>query len=798
MRPWSARSQVQVQGSACWRRGPSRLATRLMAPGLTPLLMCALALAIVEARRVDSLTVWSGPRVRPVFNSQGLSALEIDGVLSAPGVLVGNTQGGLVDNWADWAVELESAGSAGVRIFGICPSGTDLGPVVQLSAHTRSMIDMVLKSVPDALIIPRIPVGGAPESTSAVVMMATNGTLTSIGYGSMTSNWTAGAAPRMAQLLQLMDAAYPGKIAGVHLAGLAAGEMRYECPPEGVPGYADYSAGMQADYCTEKERRSGAAQHACVVPTAAERCAAQTGNSLFVDASVADFNLFQSRKVQESISAHAAAAKAAMGGKGLVWAFYGYLNELGGLRTAAGGQLALAQLLRDPNVDGIVSPYKYDELYRLPSGPFVTMGTADSCSLHNKMWISEDDTRTSFSGAKPGGLAFACAANDTACDEHVLRRNTLTSVLHGSGLYQFDLPMAGWFGGQGAKAAATASLWAAVGGARRAAEKLFGLEGELQPEVAIFLDDVSLGHVIAADWSGPVDWLNDLPAQVAAIGAPVRHFHLRDLLDPTAAAARAVQAIKLAVLPNAFALSDELRAAIARFAVNRTLLYYYAPGVLDAGGQVDWGGVVRQVGAPLVRGTGNRSVTSEFVVPASASAGALPLPPPRGCPDMSVLAGERYGPTMSGQPLAGTLDPWGYLDEQDTEATARCSVMARYADADAGGAKGVSGFCADQGDHTVVFSSAPLPSAALRLVARAAGVHLFLNTTAAGTTGTACSGDGVEAAGAGLLLRGGPHASSSAPQPVSLPPRPLGWNVTDEDGGSGKKRSGAEQRDRDD
>ena len=59
----------------------------------------------------------------------------------------------------------------------------------------------------------------------------------------------------------------------------------------------------------------------------------------------ASFNAFQSRKVQEAISAHAAAAKTAMAGKGLVIAFYGYLNELGGWRTAA-GRKGFVSLLR--------------------------------------------------------------------------------------------------------------------------------------------------------------------------------------------------------------------------------------------------------------------------------------------------------------------------------------------------------------------------------------------------------------------------------------------------------------------
>ena len=64
----------------------------------------------------SAVASWTGPHIRPVFNAQGLSALSIDSMISAPGFIVGNTQGGLKDEWANWAVELESAKAAGVRI----------------------------------------------------------------------------------------------------------------------------------------------------------------------------------------------------------------------------------------------------------------------------------------------------------------------------------------------------------------------------------------------------------------------------------------------------------------------------------------------------------------------------------------------------------------------------------------------------------------------------------------------------------------------------------------------------------
>jgi hypothetical protein len=316
---------------------------------------------------VAVVVAWSGPRVRPVFNAFGISAIEIDGAATAPHFLVGNTQGGLDDDYSAWAIELKHASDSGVQIFGICPDGTDLlGPNVQLSNKTRSMVDRILATVPSALIIPRMPMGAGP-SFPRTQIMSTNSSLPlrPLPYGSMTDAWAAAAAPRMASFLTQLDKAYPGHIAGVHLAGLASEELRYECPPEDW-GYADYASVMVADFCrTLRSQHRLPTETACAAPSATSRCTPPPGNgNLFTSNISAEYNLFLSRQVQRAISACAAAAKEAMGGRGLVLAFYGYLNELGGHRVAGSGHLALGALLRDEHVDGIVSPYKYDAVFR--------------------------------------------------------------------------------------------------------------------------------------------------------------------------------------------------------------------------------------------------------------------------------------------------------------------------------------------------------------------------------------------------------------------------------------------------
>ena len=143
------------------------------------------------------------------------------------------------------------------------------------------------------------------------------------------------------------------------------------------------------------------------------------------------------------------------------------------------------------------------------------MGTFDCGVVHKKLWISEDDSRTSF--AKP---SIFTSCTNSSCDQNLLRRNLITTALHGAGIYQFDLTIAGWFGrpGGGQNASSTAGMWSAITAGRNAAEAIFragslqapdfdlkhhyetsddSASGSLHPEIAVFLDDVSLGHMRA-------------------------------------------------------------------------------------------------------------------------------------------------------------------------------------------------------------------------------------------------------------------------------------------------------------
>ena len=64
----------------------------------------------------------------------------------------------------------------------------------------------------------------------------------------------------------------------------------------------------------------------------------------------------------------------------------------------------------------------------------------------------------------------------------------------------------------------------------------------------------------------------------------------------------------------------------------------------------------------------------------------------------------------------------------------------------------------------------------------------YLNTTVGtktepnGLLTTTCTGDGIEASGSGMLVRGGHQATADRPITVTLPARTDGWHVVDEHG----------------
>lgn len=220
------------------------------------------------------------------------------------------------------------------------------------------------------------------------------------------------------------------------------------------------------------------------------------------------------------------------------------------------------------------------------------------------------------------------------------------------------------------------------------------------------------------------------------------------------------------------AVLNELQLALKTLeSGNRTLVYYYAPGHLNGDGETaaDEERVSDLIGCPMQRGEGastlkttiiSRSTVSGFASLRELTYGTEQMIPP------STAKSQAYA-------------PWYHLIEDDAaktpgNTTCTCSILGRY-NSSSSNTRGSSGkaslVLAEWVDHRVIFSAAPLPPQALRILAMDAGVHMFLDGE-----------HGVEASGKALLLRGSANASIVNQHKVALPPHAGGWTVRNASG----------------
>jgi hypothetical protein len=751
------------------RRGGAELNDRISAPAPSMRVQLRTALLAGGIAATCGLpagaTNWSGPALRLMHTGGGFPALELTRRRGGPTVT-------LPPHW----LNLNNQGSADVpaiveqltraRLVGmplVCVVLSDSLMVPPVSAGTRQLMELVQQHHPTAVVLVRWLIESfeyLPRYGMRKQDIGNTSRFYTTGMNSPSSAWATSAAANFSLALHGLDEAFPGMIAGVQLEGLETGE--WFLPPaengndnsDNVPGLfvGDYSDEMTREFCAAEGDQCGASS-----PSASERNTATLGNALLQwdhrsapAARSARFNHFLSQRVVGVISLLAEAIKRETGGTALALAFYCYLFELSDSRLPGSGHLACAELESGaPQLDGIASPYQYGTYARAPGGQLTTHGPIDSPGLHGKVWMVEDDTRTVL--AAPDGLRFATTVNATV---NILRRNAYTAMLHKAGIYWLDLACQGWFGrpDNATTLAATSAIWTMAAHVRQQWSRLLGspkLQLERFPsEVAIFVDEQSaaagpllgLDGTLAAGSLFEPALIRDPWHALAGIGAPVRVFLLSDLHLPTFPAGQ----FKLCVFLNAIAIGPSTRDVIREKLEtnNKSLVWVYAPGLLGAINQSvmlpNITATASLTGLPLRTGAGNSSLISTFVKGLPPESGPFQLP--------VSLAGAAYGGI-----IPGAVAPWLYSDE-----VAGVTVLARYATGNASIATARVGTT-----HSSTFIGTPGPPTALwRALARAAGVHMFVDDH---------GGDAVETGGAGLLFLAGGQNSTQSQRSIHLP-----------------------------
>lgn len=276
-----------------------------------------------------------------------------------------------------------------------------------------------------------------------------------------------------------------------------------------------------------------------------------------------DYHLFLSDVTVQRIGELAYGVKEASEGYFIVGVSYGYTFEWS---HPASGHLSLGKLLRTPEIDFIAGPPSYRT--REPGGSAPFPGPIDSYALNGKLYISEEDFKTSLSGGhEPDD--FNPIIKTPQALESVHWRGAGAALAHGSGIAWMDLWGNGWL--------KTPTIWDRGASVQNALiERMGSPLGE--PEVVVFIDERALAYLV--DPNAFKMLVQSVRESVLRAGVNAGFYLLSDL-----AHRERFPEAKLYLFLNAWDIRPDLRAAIKSRLQrdNKVLFWLYSAGLFDAG-----------------------------------------------------------------------------------------------------------------------------------------------------------------------------------------------------------------------
>ncbi|MGI4789519.1 MAG: hypothetical protein ACRYFS_11790 [Janthinobacterium lividum] len=282
-----------------------------------------------------------------------------------------------------------------------------------------------------------------------------------------------------------------------------------------------------------------------------------------------DYAQFSSEIVAEIIGGLAAAIKTLSQGNLLVAASYGYTLEFAGRSDS--GHLALGKLLKSPHLDIVAGPNSYAG--RGVGNPAAFGAPLDSVTLHRKLWLVEDDTKTFLADAETDDTYNPKIASG-ADTQAIHQRHFGAALAHRAGVTWMDLWGQGWLNNP--------DIWRELGGLSKESSRWEQLvpTPPPAPDVVVLVDETSLAY-LKTDPNGLgthlVSRTRDL---LLRAGGSVGFYLQSDVTQPSFPDA------KLYLFLNALRLTTEERAAIREKLQKpgKTLAWLYAPGVFDENG----------------------------------------------------------------------------------------------------------------------------------------------------------------------------------------------------------------------
>lgn len=622
--------------------------------------------------------------------------------------------------------QVKKAARAGVHVVSL---STSLAPIYEFGSftHLDKTVARILEHNPKALVIPRVwlGLGGSWGEEHPDQLLRFQDGSANPGMASVTSiRWKKDAQALLTKMIRHVEAMpWRDRIIGYHLAYYQSGEWFH---PQQAGKWADYSKAARDGFSRWTKGKYGSDKalaaawgkpmtfDTVAVPPVELR---RSLGDVFVDPStgdgryVLDWREFFSASIADAVRDMCRHVKHETGGNTLTATFFGYVMAASFLRDRAVtfGHWNMHDVLNDPHIDIIASPYAYPD--RGLGNPITFHGPLDSAPLSGKLWMIEDDTYTHLAAPPPHGIAApGWEHRTTTLSEtiEIVERNFGACATRNAGLWWMDLLSDGRFNDR--------AIW-------KRNRELLDLhqatpEQGYAPEVAVVVD--APGMTAYGKMAGDVIWsaLGESRKQFGTLGTTVGYYLLQDV-------DKIPETTRLLIFVNAHAIADsEMRKLEDRAKTKgKTLLWLHAPGYVTTGG-FSTQRMSRLTGMAIQR----------------TDTGTLATRIGTTCEPYTALSGRSFGLTGKTLPPSfEVVDPEAMiLGEADGKVT-----LARK----------------ELGDWTSIYCLPPNPPAwFLRVVAKSAGCHLYV-------TDAPEPGDGVYASPGIMFV----HAGGDGTRRFSLP-----------------------------
>jgi beta-galactosidase len=590
--------------------------------------------------------------------------------------------------WADsppYYEQVQLARLAGIQVysFGITMPWPKPGHSPDFG-QADSAIELTLAGDPSGLVLLRFEVGPPewwlqlhPEDR----MLFDDGKTE--GWSMASEAWLEEMLEHLRTLVRHCEEKYGDRILGYHPCGQTTSEWFYFRSWE--PRLSDFSPAMNrgfAEWISAKYQTEDSLRQAwnnpyltfgqVTVPSPGEQLHTDLGffRDPQTDRKVIDYFEYKQSAMEEPLERIARVIKEETAGTKLVCFFYGYTFDMHGLPLGpqGSGHLAMAKLIRCPDVDILCSPVSY--LDRGLGGAGCFMSAVDSVRSGGKLWLNEDDTRTYLS---PPDSNFGRVATPQETF-WIHQRNFAQLWPRRLACWYMDLGGTGWLSGP--------DIWENISHLQQFYERHISEPARWLPEVALIVDETSPFYTAcSSELHAPLVY--QMRSEFFRMGTSFRIHLLSDLVDGR------VPPAKVYFFANCFRLDAVQRAAIWRFTRGRTVVWFYGGGFL----------------ADNAEDANMTAATGISVVRSMPQSGKV-------TPD---AAGSQFGEGLS-EPFGTStvLDPlWAVNDE-------KVEVIGRYLNGEVAAAAKRT-----PGGLRIYIGALHCPAKLLRNILRLSGVHVY-------------------------------------------------------------------------